>query len=74
MVKNGNKTKPVTGTVRFSDKSTTQSQFTKSPMGLCDHNCIILRTNKARCTLNKEIIDLLNEESVSGARIGTASL
>ena len=31
-------------------------------MGLSDHNCIILRTNKIRCALNKEIHNLLNEE------------
>ena len=30
---------------------------------------VILRTNGARCALNKEILDLLNEESVSGVRI-----
>ena len=34
-----------------------------------DHNCVILWTNKARCVVNKEIFDLLNEESISGARI-----
>ena len=33
-------------------------------------NCVILRINRARCTLNKEILDLLNEESVSGACSG----
>ena len=27
---------------------------------------------RARCALNKEILDLLNDESVSGARSGTA--
>ena len=40
-------------------------------MELCD---IILRTNRVRCALNREILDLLNEESVSGARSGRASL
>ena len=34
---------------------------------LCDCNCVILRTNRARCALNMEILDLLIEESVSGA-------
>ena len=33
-----------------------------------------IRTNRVRCTLNMEILDLLNEESVSGARSGRASL
>ena len=33
-------------------------------MELCD---VILRTNRVRCALNMEILDLLNEESVSGA-------
>ena len=40
-------------------------------MELCD---VILRTNRVRCALNMEIIDLLNEESVSGARSSRASL
>ena len=35
-------------------------------MGLCDRNCVILWTNRARCTLSKEI---LNEESISEARV-----
>ena len=30
--------------------------------------------NRARCTLNKEILDLLNEKSISGACSGRASL
>ena len=34
-------------------------------MELCD---VILWTNRVRCALNMEILDLLNEESVSGAR------
>ena len=38
-------------------------------------NCdVILRTNRVRCALNMEILDLLNEESVSGARSSRASL
>ena len=41
------------------------------PMELCD---VILQTNRGRCALNMEILDLLNEESVSGARSGRASL
>ena len=40
-------------------------------MELCD---VILRTNRVRCALNMEILDLLNEESVSGARTSRASL
>ena len=43
-------------------------------MSLCDRNCVILRTNRARCTLYKKIFDLLDEESVSGVRSGRASL
>ena len=38
------------------------------PMWFCDHNYVILRTNRARCALNKEILDLHNEESVSEVR------
>ena len=48
------------------------SQFTKwryLPMELCD---IILRTNRVRCALDMEILDLLNEESVSGERFWSA--
>ena len=40
-------------------------------MELCD---IIRRTNRVRCALNMEILDLLNEESVTGACSGRASL
>ena len=40
-------------------------------MELCE---VILRTNRVRCALNMEILDLLNEESVSGARSGRASI
>ena len=28
----------------------------------CDCNCVILRTNKARCALSKKILDLPNNE------------
>ena len=35
-------------------------------MELCD---VILRTNRVRCALNMEILDLLNKESVSGVRV-----
>ena len=35
-------------------------------MELSDCNYVILRTNRARCALNKKILNLLNEESVSG--------
>ena len=40
-------------------------------MELCD---VILRTNRVRCALNMEILDLLNEESVSGAHSGRAKI
>ena len=33
-----------------------------SDMELRDHNCVILRTNRARCALNKEILIVVNEE------------
>ena len=36
------------------------------PIGVCDRSCVILRTKKARRTLNKEILDLLNKESKIG--------
>ena len=36
-------------------------------MELCD---IILRTNRVRYALNIEILDIFNEESVSGAHSG----
>ena len=32
---------------------------------LSDHNCVIHWTNRVRCTLNTNILYLLNEESVS---------
>ena len=41
------------------------------PMELCD---VFLPTNRIRCALNMEILDLLNEESVSGARSSRANL
>ena len=44
------------------------------PNELCDCNCVIHRTNRARCTLNMKILDLLNEESVSRESSGRASL
>ena len=44
------------------------------PIGFCDRNCVILWTNRARCTLDKEILDLLNKENVSGVCSGRASL
>ena len=34
-------------------------------MSLCDHNCVILQTNRARCTSYRRIFDLLDEESIS---------
>ena len=59
---------------RCSVPRQTPSQFTKwryLPMELCD---VILRTNRVRCALNMEILDLLNEKSVSGARSSRANL
>ena len=41
---------------------------------ICAGNCVILQTNRARCALYQKILDLLDEESVSGARSGRASL
>ena len=41
------------------------------PTELCD---VILRTNRVRCALNMEILDLLNGECISGVRSGRASL
>ena len=35
---------------------------------------VILRTNRARCASYEKILDLLNKESVSGARSDRASL
>ena len=43
-------------------------------MELRDYNYVILWTNRARCALNKKILNLLNEESVSGGSSGRASL
>ena len=44
-------------------------------MTLCDHNyCVILQTNRARCALYRKILDLLDEEIISGARSGRTSL
>ena len=37
-------------------------------------DCVILLTNRAKCELNKEILDLINEESVSRAFSRRASL
>ena len=39
-----------------------------------NHNCVILRTNRARYALNKKILIILNEESISGGSGGRASL
>ena len=33
-----------------------------------------IRTNRARCVLNRKILDLLDEESVSGESIGRVNL
>ena len=52
-------------------------QFTKRrylPMDFRDCNYVILGTNRARCSLNKKILNLLNEDSVSGENSGRASL
>ena len=43
-------------------------------MSVCNRNCVILQTNGVRCILYKKILDLLYEETVSGACSGRASL
>ena len=43
-------------------------------MGWCDRYTVTLQTNRARCALNKKILDLLDEESISGVRSGRAGL
>ena len=46
-------------------------------MNLCDRNCatvIVSQTNRARCTLYRIILGILNEESVSGVYSVRASL
>ena len=43
-------------------------------MSVCDHKGVIFQTKRARCALNMEILDLFNEESVSGVRSHRASL
>ena len=42
-------------------------------MELSDCNYAILRRNRARCAVNKKILNLLNGESVSGESSGRAS-
>ena len=37
-------------------------------MGLSDHNCVILQTNRARYALNKEIFDLLDKKRLPETR------
>ena len=45
------------------------------PRSICDgYVRVILQKRRARCTLNKENFDLLNEESVSGVCSGRANL
>ena len=54
-----------------------QSQFAKwryLRLGVCNRKCVIFQTKRVRCALNKEVLDLLNEESISGVRSGRASL
>ena len=54
-----------------------QGQYSKGrylPIGLCNRNDVIRRKNRARCALNKEILDLLNEESISEVHSGSTSL
>ena len=41
---------------------------------VCVGNCVPIRTNRARCALNKKILDLLDEESISGESSGRVSL
>ena len=33
-------------------------------MSVCDRKCVILQTKRARCALNKEILDSHNKESI----------
>ena len=56
-------------TVLFTSKASFKVNLLNDdtlPMDLCDHNYVILRTTRARCAIYKEILDLLNEESVAG--------
>ena len=41
---------------------------------ICASHVSFIQTNRARCTLYKKILYLLNEESVSGESSGRASL
>ena len=43
-------------------------------LGFCNCYRVILRTNRAKCTLNKEFFYLLNEESISRECNGRPSL
>ena len=51
-------------TSKASSKVNLLSDDTYKPLELNDRNCVILRTNRARCTLNKKFLNLLNEESI----------
>ena len=54
-----------------------QGQYSKGrylSIGLCNCNDVFRRTNRVRCALNKEILDLLNEESISEVHSGSTSL
>ena len=42
--------------------------------GILQPYSVILQTNRERCTLKKEILNLLNKESVCGVHSGGASL
>ena len=39
-----------------------------------NRNCVILRTDRARCALSKEFLHLLDQESINGACSGRANL
>ena len=58
----------------FSKKYGNKGRAFNLPMELNDCIYVILRINRARCTLNKKILNLLNEESVFGESSGRASL
>ena len=65
-----------TGTVIVLLQGEFRGQVTKwryLPIVVCNRNCVILQIKRARCSLNKEILDLLIE-SGSGVRSGRASL
>ena len=43
-------------------------------LSMCNCKFVIIQTKRVRCDLNKEILDLLNEESISGVHSGRTNL